>query len=236
LSQRSLYREFWKVVEAADVLLEVLDARDPLGCRCTDVEEAIRARHPEKKVLLVLNKIDLVPKSVVEEWAAHLKNELPTVLFKSSTNSSKGSKSGKLRHSTVDPALAPRGLLESSQCIGADLLMHMLKNYSRREGQSLKTAITVGIIGYPNVGKSSVINSLRRVKSVEVGGQAGVTRVMQEIKLDSKVKLLDCPGAYTAIRPPWNAHSWALPFSRLSLTFLSLLFLHRHHFHIWRLC
>lgn len=178
------------------MLLEVLDARDPLGCRCTDVEEAIRARHPEKKVLLVLNKIDLVPKSVVEEWAVHLKNELPTVLFKSSTSSSKGSKSGKLRHSNVDPAHAPRGLLESSQCIGADLLMHMLKNYSRREGQSLKTAITVGIIGYPNVGKSSVINSLRRVKSVEVGGQAGVTRVMQEIKLDSKVKLLDCPGTY----------------------------------------
>src|SRR2546426_491379 len=58
----------------------------------------------------------------------------------------------------------------------------------------LKTAVTVGIIGYPNVGKSSLINSLKRSKAVGVGATPGFTKVVQEIQLDKNVKLLDCPG------------------------------------------
>lgn len=49
-------------------------------------------------------------------------------------------------------------------------------------------------MGLPNVGKSSLINSLKRSHVVNVGSTPGVTRSMQEIQLDKKVKLLDCPG------------------------------------------
>jgi nuclear GTP-binding protein len=45
------------VVKAADVILEVLDARDPLGCRCLDVEQMIITQDPNKKIILILNKI-----------------------------------------------------------------------------------------------------------------------------------------------------------------------------------
>ena len=52
-----------QVVESADVVLEILDARDPLGCRSVHVERAVMA-NSSKKLVLVLNKIDLVPKEV----------------------------------------------------------------------------------------------------------------------------------------------------------------------------
>lgn len=46
-----------QVIEASDVILEVLDARDPLGCRCPQVEQAVIQSGTNKKIVLVLNKI-----------------------------------------------------------------------------------------------------------------------------------------------------------------------------------
>ena len=60
-SKRAYYKEFRKVMEAADVVLEVLDARDPLGCRCKSIEEMIQAKWPSKKIVFVLNKIGAYP-------------------------------------------------------------------------------------------------------------------------------------------------------------------------------
>ena len=51
-------------------------------------------------------------------------------------------------------------MLNRSGAVGTEALMSVLKNYCR--SLNLKTAITVGVIGYPNVGKSSLINSLKR--------------------------------------------------------------------------
>lgn len=46
-----------QVIEASDVILEVVDARDPLGCRCTDVERFIRKVDPSKRIVILLNKV-----------------------------------------------------------------------------------------------------------------------------------------------------------------------------------
>ena len=54
---RAYHKEFRQVVEMADVVLEVLDARDPLGTRCAEVEESVMAAGSDKKLILVLNKI-----------------------------------------------------------------------------------------------------------------------------------------------------------------------------------
>lgn len=63
------------------------------------------------------------------------------------------------------------------ETLGADMLLGILKNYAR--SRNMKTAITVGVVGLPNVGKSSLINSLKRTRSVAVGSTPGLTRSMQ---------------------------------------------------------
>ncbi|XP_029463556.1 guanine nucleotide-binding protein-like 3-like protein isoform X2 [Rhinatrema bivittatum] len=191
-SRKAYYREFKKVVELADVILEVLDARDPLGCRCPQVEQAVVQAGMNKKLVLVLNKIDLVSKEIVEKWLRYLRNEFPTVAFKASTQQ----QIRNLQQSRVPISYASAELLSSSTCLGADCLMKLLGNYCR--SQDIKTAITVGVVGFPNVGKSSLINSLKRARACNVGATPGVTKCLQEIHLDKHIKLLDCPGIVMA--------------------------------------
>ncbi|CAF3617670.1 unnamed protein product, partial [Rotaria sp. Silwood2] len=71
-------------------------------------------------------------------------------------------------------------------------LMNLLSNYCRKN--DIKTSITVGIVGFPNVGKSSVINSLKRTQACETGSMPGITKQMQTVKLDKLIKLFDSPG------------------------------------------
>ncbi|KAI9204201.1 P-loop containing nucleoside triphosphate hydrolase protein [Polychytrium aggregatum] len=187
-SRKAYYKEFRKVVESADVILEVLDARDPLGCRTKEIEEMIINSGISKRIILILNKIDLVPREVVEQWLKYLRNEFPTVAFKASTQAQRSN----LGHSSVGVDVASQNLLNSSECLGADNLIKLLKNYCRNA--NIKTSISVGVVGFPNVGKSSVINSLKRSRVCGVGSTPGVTKSMQEISLDKNIKLLDCPG------------------------------------------
>jgi nuclear GTP-binding protein len=59
--KKKYMRELKKVIEASDIILEILDARDPQGCRNKEIEALIQSMPGEKKIILVVNKIDLVP-------------------------------------------------------------------------------------------------------------------------------------------------------------------------------
>ncbi|XP_049728556.1 guanine nucleotide-binding protein-like 3-like protein [Elephas maximus indicus] len=187
-TRKAYYKEFHKVVEYSDVILEVLDARDPLGCRCFQMEEAVLQAKGSKKLVLVLNKIDLVPKEVVEKWLDYLRNELPTVAFKASTQH----QIKNLNRCSVPVEQASESLLKSKACFGAENLMRVLGNYCRLG--EVRTHIRVGVVGLPNVGKSSLINSLKRSRACSVGAVPGVTKFMQEVYLDKFIRLLDAPG------------------------------------------
>ncbi|RXG52127.1 Guanine nucleotide-binding protein-like 3-like protein [Armadillidium vulgare] len=185
-SGKTYCKELRKVIEASDVILEVLDARDPEGSRSLPVEEMIM-NEPNKRLILILNKADLVPKDCLDAWLKYFRSQHPTLLFKSSTQKQASNLSqAKIKNSKYNESF------KTSKCVGASALMQLLKNYSRNCG--IKTAISVGVVGLPNVGKSSLINSLRRMRACNVGATPGVTKTMQEVSLDSKIRIIDCPG------------------------------------------
>lgn len=189
-SKRAFYKELVKVIGTADVIIQMLDARDPLGSRCLDVERLVVKNNPTKKVILLLNKVDLVPKEVVEKWLKYLREELPTVAFKCSTQKQQKNLGQKKLDLKKDVAV------DGSDSLGAENLLQLLKNYSRN--LNIKTSITVGVVGLPNVGKSSLINSLKRTRVANVGATPGVTKAVQEVLLDKQVRLLDTPGVVFA--------------------------------------
>jgi nuclear GTP-binding protein len=160
----------------------VLDARDPEGTRSREVERQILAADGgNKRLILILNKIDLVPPNVLKGWLTHLRRYFPTL---------------PLRASMPAPNARTFDHKQFTVKGTSETLFKALKTYA--QSKSLKRSISVGIIGYPNVGKSSVINALTarmgKGTAAPVGAEAGVTTSLREVKLDNKLKLLDSPG------------------------------------------
>jgi len=132
-------------------------------------------------MVLVLNKIDLVPKQVVSDWLNVLRRSHPAIAVKASNTIGQQQLQDQ---PDIDNINTP---------IGMDGLLQLLKNYARTS-TSAKTTIVVGVIGYPNTGKSSIINALKRTRAVGVSPKPGFTTAMQEVLLDKNVRLLDSPG------------------------------------------
>uniref|UniRef100_A0A3B3ZYU1 Guanine nucleotide-binding protein-like 3 n=1 Tax=Periophthalmus magnuspinnatus TaxID=409849 RepID=A0A3B3ZYU1_9GOBI len=163
------------VIDASDVLIEVLDARDPLGCRCPQLEETVLQKN--KKLIFLLNKIDLIPKDNADKWLKCLQKEFPVVAFKAST---------QIQDKTMV------SLIKRAACFGQDCLSNLLTSFyttSNREG-----AFKVGLVGFPNVGKSSVINSVKGVLACNAGVKRGITKSMQEVHILKNINLVDSPG------------------------------------------
>jgi nuclear GTP-binding protein len=135
-SKKAYAKELKKVVEASDVLIEVLDARDPEGCRCKNLEHEMLAAG--KKVLLVVNKIDLVPPQNARLWQRYLRREFPCVLFKSNRQQQDNLSSGTALHkqSMISNSDMVESMLHTSKAIGTENLLNILKNYARVEGSA----------------------------------------------------------------------------------------------------
>jgi len=170
---KRIWNELYKVIDSSDVVIQVLDARDPLGTRSAMVEEYIKKEKQHKHLMFVLNKVDLVPTWVTQKWVAILSQEFPTIAFHASLN----------------------------HPFGKGALINLFRQLSKLHSNSKQ--ISVGFIGYPNVGKSSVINALRSKKVCNVAPIAGETKVWQYITLMKKVYLIDCPG----VVPPGKGES-----------------------------
>ncbi|KOS20258.1 Nuclear GTP-binding protein NUG1 [Escovopsis weberi] len=200
-SRRAYDKVFKQVIEESDVVLYVLDARDPEGTRSREVERSVVAAASEgKRLILILNKVDLVPPKVLRDWLVHLRRYFPTLPLRASSAAANAHQFNH-RELTVQSTAAT--------------LFKALKSYAA--SKQLKRAVSVGVIGYPNVGKSSVINALLGRLSGRAGGgggakpcpagaEAGVTTSIRKVKIDSKLTLLDSPGV---VFPSSNSSSSA---------------------------
>ena len=161
---KRIYSELLKVIDASDVLCEILDARDPLGTRCSYLENFVKKNCPHKHIIYILNKCDLVPIYVTAAYIKYLSKFYPTIAF----------------HASI------------TNPFGKPALFQILRQFDALHKD--KKNISVGFVGYPNVGKSSVINSLKKQKCCKAAPIPGETKVWQYIALTKRIYLIDCPG------------------------------------------
>ncbi|TIB85241.1 NGP1NT-domain-containing protein [Wallemia mellicola] len=163
-TSKRIWAELYKVIDSSDVIIHVLDSRDPEGTLCNSVLETVRKERSHKQVILVINKVDLVPTWVTAKWVKHLSRTYPTLAMHSNINNS----------------------------FGKGALIQLLRQFSVLHSD--KKQISVGLIGYPNVGKSSIINTLKKKKVCNVAPIPGETKVWQYVSLMKRIYMIDCPG------------------------------------------
>lgn len=161
---KDLLRENLKLI---DIVIELLDARIPVSSKNPDIDKIIN----DKPKLVLMNKSDLSNEESNEAFKSHFRQEGKKVLFVNSQ----------------DPRTTNRVIKEVNTILQDKI------NQQRERGIK-NTAVRAMIVGIPNVGKSTLINTLAGRKGAQTGNRPGVTKGKQWIKLKGNIELLDTPG------------------------------------------
>jgi ribosome biogenesis GTPase A len=167
-----------RIIKESDLVLEVLDARLVELSRNEEVERLIR--EIGRPVIFVINKTDLVSREYLQKQVEELK-KIGDVAF----ISTKQRGSTKILLYKIKKTFQKYGKREETvKKFGAP----------KTKLREAKANIVVGVLGYPNVGKSSIINRLSFKKKTKVGKKAGTTHGIHWITASKDIKLIDSPG------------------------------------------
>jgi ribosome biogenesis GTPase A len=150
-----------------DVVLEVRDARIPLATHHPQINEWVG----NKARVLVLNRLDMISPQVRSLWTDWFKSQGEVAYF---TNAQQGQ--------------GVVAISKAAQAAGVEL------NQRRRDRGMLPRPVRAVVIGFPNVGKSALINRLLGKRVVESAARPGVTRSLRWVRISEQLELLDAPG------------------------------------------
>lgn len=154
-----------------DVIFEVRDARIPLATHHPQIDEWVG----NKTRVLVLNRLDMIPPQVRSQWVNYFKNRGEEPYF---TDAQQGQ--------------GVVAVAKAAQAAGVAL------NQRRRDRGMLPRPVRAVVIGFPNVGKSALINRLLGKRVVESAARPGVTRQLRWVRISEQLELLDAPGVIPA--------------------------------------
>ncbi|CAM8897949.1 unnamed protein product [Rhodiola kirilowii] len=209
-----IWRQLWRVLERSDLIVMVVDARDPLFYRCPDLEDYAREIDEHKETLLLINKADLLPLSIREKWAQYF-NENNILFLFWSAKAATATLEGKQLKNAWHRQNVQQSKDDETKIYGRDELLARLqdeaetivklRSTSNKEDPSHQQGrngggnqgskhVVVGFVGYPNVGKSSTINALVGEKRTGVTSTPGKTKHFQTLIISEELMLCDCPG------------------------------------------
>ncbi|KAL0066047.1 hypothetical protein AAF712_006875 [Marasmius tenuissimus] len=145
------------VLEKADVVIQVLDARDPLSFRSTQLEELV-ASSLKKRTLFVLTKIDNAPREAVKSWSSALRKQHPTLLFRAATAFLP--ESPRIPEDVKGKQKASKKPVEDA--VGVDAISKCLGDWAKEMKKGEGEVFNVAVVGVANAGKSSLINSIAK--------------------------------------------------------------------------
>ena len=154
-------------IKLIDLIIEIVDARIPISSRNPDIDELGK----NKSRVVLLNKSDLADPTVNQEWMEYFKKQ---GIFAVEINSKAGTGLKNIQN-TVNEAC--REKIERNKKRGI-----------------LNRPVRAMVVGIPNVGKSTFINSFAGRACTKTGNKPGVTKGKQWIKLNKNLELLDTPG------------------------------------------
>lgn len=154
-------------IKLIDLVIELVDARLPISSRNPDIDELGK----NKARMILLNKSDLAEERQNDAWVAYFKERGFSVV---KVNSRKG------------------GGIKSIQAVIQEACKEKIER-DRKRG-ILNRPVRAMVVGIPNVGKSTFINSLAGKACAKTGNKPGVTKGKQWIRLNKQVELLDTPG------------------------------------------
>jgi len=196
-----VWRQLWRTIEKSDVILVVVDVRNPLLHFPRMLYDHIVSDH-HKPVVVCLTKVDLVPDSHLEIWMEWLKKHLADFLVVTFSTKVEGVKDfgtnfrgGWLKRRR---RILKKATQRDQQIVHENSRRVLHACLTTISGAQHRKLPVVGVVGHPNCGKSSLVNALIGEKVVSVSRQAGHTKHWQTFFLykgnEAVAQLCDSPG------------------------------------------